>query len=322
MNLAANGKCASNPPCFLTPKKKIMKLRLRAGLLAMVLITAGSAKIFGQDVASVQAAPIATGQHVFTCGNSFHAWFIAPILKDMAEKAGIQGHEIVGVSKIGGSQAIQHWNVPDAKNEAKAALWAGKVDVLTLACMLHPDDGIEKFATLGYARNPRIRVILQEFWIPWDKFEWPFKGDPASVNPDAATAEGLRALHAPYFKEMDAYVVALNKRLGAPVVEVAPVGQAILAVRTRIIEGTMPGITKQSELFTDKLGHPQPPLQVLAAYCNFAIIYRRSPVGLPMPDILTHAHHPQWDARLNRALQEIAWDAVVHQPLSGVMTNP
>ena len=295
-----------------------MKLRLLAGGLALMVAIGSGVKMLGQEAVQAQVAPVTTGQHVFTCGNSFHAWFIAPILKDMAEKAGISGHEIVGVSKIGGSQAIDHWNVPDAKNEAKAALWAGKVDVLTLACMLHPDDGIEKFAALGYARNPKIRIILQEFWIPWDKFEWPFKGDPGSVNPDAATAESLRALHAPYFKEMDAYVVALNKRLGAPVVEVAPVGQAILALRTKIIQGTVPGIAKQSELFTDKLGHPQPPLQALAAYCNFAIIYRRSPVGLPMPDILSHAHHPQWDERLNRALQQIAWDAVVQHPLSGL----
>jgi hypothetical protein len=38
-------------------------------------------------------------------------------------------------------------------------------------------------------------------------------------------------------------------------------------------------------------------------------------VGLPLPKIL--ASHP--DAKLNRLLQELAWDAVKHHPLSGVM---
>lgn len=108
-------------------------------------------------------APLTTGQRVFTAGNSFHAWYIAPILQDLADRAGIKGHVIVGVSKIGGSRAIQHWEIPDAQNEAKAALGAGKVDVLTLACMLQPDEGIDKFAELALAHNANARVVLQEF---------------------------------------------------------------------------------------------------------------------------------------------------------------
>lgn len=261
---------------------------------------------------------IERGQRTFTCGNSFHAWYIAPILKDMAEKGGITGHEILGVSKIGGSRAIQHWDVPLETNEARKALEEGRVDVLTLACMLQPDEGIEKFATLAYEHNPDARVVLQEFWIPWDKLEWPFKGDPNTVDPDAATPEFLDQLHAPYFQAMDDYVVALNGKLGKQVVFVAPVGQAVVMLRKKIQAGEIAAITKQSYLFTDKLGHPHPPIQALAGYCYFAIVYRRSPVGLPVPEILKVAKHPEWDAALNRELQEIAWECVTQHPLSGV----
>jgi hypothetical protein len=77
--------------------------------------------------------------------------------------------------------------------------------------------------------------------------------------------------------------------------------------------GEAPGLAKQSELFSDKLGHPQPPIQALAAYCQFAVIYRMNPVGLPRPDVLK----PKYE-KLNRLLQELAWDAVTHHPLSGV----
>jgi hypothetical protein len=256
---------------------------------------------------------------VFTAGNSFHAWYIAPVLQDIAERAGISGHVVVGISKIGGSQAIQHWDIPDERNEAKAALREGRIDVLTLACMLHPDEGIDRFAELAFAHNRNVRVVLQEFWIPWDKFEWPFQGDPASVDFDAATPDSLHALHEPYFKEMDAYVTDLNARLGQQVVLIAPVGQAVVALRERVIAGEMPGIKRQSELFTDKLGHPQPPIEALAAYCYFAVLYRRTPVGLPLPAVLAGAENPRWrNSELNRALQEIAWEAVVRHPLSGV----
>jgi len=265
------------------------------------------------------SVPITTGQRVFTAGNSFHAWYIAPILQDIAASAGIRGHEIVGVSRIGGSQAIQHWDVPEDKNHAKAALRAGEVDVLTLACMLQPDEGIDRFAELASQHNRDARVVLQEFWIPWDKFEWPYQGDPRSVDFDAATAGSLRSLHEPYFKTMDSYVTALNTRLGRQIVFIAPVGQAVVTLRERILAGQIPGIEKQSQLFTDKLGHPQPPVEALAAYCFFAVIYRQNPVGLPMPSILADSENPQWrNEELNRVLQQIAWDVVTRHPLSGV----
>jgi len=299
-----------------------MKLKINLGRcggvlwLSVVLVT----QALGQSKPETAViAPITSGQRVFTAGNSFHAWYIAPILQDIATNAGFEGHTIVGVSKIGGSRAIQHWDVPEEKNEAKAALRAGRVDVLTLACMLHPDEGIDKFAGLAVTNNPNVRVVLQEFWIPWDKFEWPYQGKESDVDFDVATSAKLRALHEPYFKEMDVYVTALNTRLGKPVVFIAPVGQAVVALREKIIAGEVPGITKQSELFTDKLGHPHAPIEALAAYCNFAVIYRRSPVGLPVPAVLAQSNNPRWrTAELNRVLQQIAWDAVTRHRLSGV----
>jgi hypothetical protein len=260
-----------------------------------------------------QAEPVAKGQRVFTCGHSFH-WWVAPILAELAQAAGIQDHHVVGTSMIGGSRVIQHWNVPEEKNKAKQALAAGQVDVLTLSPMHQPDDGIERFARLALEHNPNVRVTVLEFWLPFDSMEWPFKGKNEPATVDARTAEELRKLHEPYFKAMDDHVVALNKSLGKQAVYVVPMGQAVLALREKIIAGQAPGIAKQSELFTDKLGHPGPALEMLEGYCQFAVVYRRTPVGLPMPPRLARKYKED----LNRLLQEIAWDAVVRHPLSGV----
>jgi hypothetical protein len=60
-------------------------------------------------------------------------------------------------------------------------------------------------------------------------------------------------------------------------------------------------------------------LQVLATYCHFAVIYRRSPVGLPMPAALKKK--PEWDDNLNRLLEKLAWDAVIRHPMSGVFAR-
>src|SRR3989442_12894314 len=82
--------------------------------------------------------------------------------------------------------------------------------------------------------------------------------------------------------------------------------------------GVAPGLKKRSDIFTNTFAIAPPPLQALAAYCHYAVIYRRSPVGLPMPDVLKKAKNPAWDDDLNRILQEVAWEAVTSHSLSGV----
>jgi len=42
-------------------------------------------------------------------------------------------------------------------------------------------------------------------------------------------------------------------------------------------------IAKQSELFADLIGHPRDHIKDLSTYCNFAVIYGRSHIVLPMP---------------------------------------
>lgn len=149
-------------------------------------------------------------------------------------------------------------------------------------------------------------------------YDTTFTKRPRKVDHNAPTGADLRQLHKPYFQSMDAHVRALNARLNTQALLVVPVGQAVIALREKIIAGQAPGLKTQEDLFTDAIGHARPPLQALVAYCHFAVIYRRSPVGLPLPAVLARAKNPNWDDKLNRLLQELAWEAVTHHPLSGV----
>jgi len=259
---------------------------------------------------------ISRGQRVFTCGHSFHVW-VADILEEMAGAAGIPDHKIVGVSSIGGSRVIQHWDVAEEKNEAKKALRKGTVDVLTLSPIWLPEEGIEKFAKLAVEHNPNVRVTVQEYWLPNDEYVpvYPLQTGKV-VDHDATTIAELRKHHALYFRDMDECVRNLNKQLGNDAVLVVPVGQAVLALREKIIAGEAPQLKEQAALFADSWGHPKAPVMALAAYCHFAVIYRRNPVGLPNPGVIAN-----WDERLNHLLQELAWDAVIHHPLSGVQVK-
>ncbi|MCX7009219.1 MAG: DUF3237 domain-containing protein, partial [Kiritimatiellaeota bacterium] len=107
--------------------------------------------------------------------------------------------------------------------------------------------------------------------------------------------------------------------LGKDVLLVVPVDEANIALREKILAGQAPCLKTQAELFRDNWGHPQAPLQVLDGYCHFAVIYRRSPVGLPVPsDFAKLNGTPEEKEKLNRLLQELAWETVRHHPLTGV----
>lgn len=265
-------------------------------------------------------APSDAGLRVFTCGHSFHAW-VAGMLRDMAASAGIKNHQVVGVSSIGGSLVRQHWDVADEKNLAKKSLVEGKVDVLTLSPIWLPDPGIENFAQLAVKHHPDVRILVQEFWLPNDTYNPVYPLETRKVvDHNAATVSELRKQNDLYRHDIESHVREINQRLGKEAVFVVPVGAASIALRERIISGKGEGLKVQWRLFRDCWGHPTAPLKVLSAYCHYAVIYRRSPVGLPMP--------PEFERNveyaspgLNRLLQELAWEAVTNNPLTGVKVD-
>jgi hypothetical protein len=104
---------------------------------------------------------------------------------------------------------------------------------------------------------------------------------------------------------------------GTRIMTLVPTAQALVALRTKIYQKQMPGLNLQSELFVDA-AHPSPPLEALNAYLHFAVLYGRSPVGLPMVSVLKKANRAAWDEKFSRTLQEIAWQTVVNYPPSGV----
>jgi len=276
--------------------------------------------------------PITKGQRIYA---SHHSYFlpIPPILTEIAAAGGYPDQVFVGTDYIGGSKSTDHWNIPDATNKAKAALLSRQTDVLILTPVYLPDDGIENFAKLGLEHNPQIRVTVMEFWLPFDAYnptiydahyqpipgEPPLTPKPASVDHNAATPAELRKMHEYYFQTMDAHIEQWNKQLGKQVIYVVPMGQAVLALREKILVGQAPGVASQASLFLDDLGHPGPVMQALEAYCHYAVIYRKSPIGLPVPTVLkTSSTPPSQLEALNLLLQQLAWDAVIHHPLSGV----
>jgi poly(3-hydroxybutyrate) depolymerase len=278
----------------------------------------------------------AAGQRVFYASHSL-MWDMPPVLAQQVEAYGIKDHTIVGHQRIGVSRTMQHWNMADAKNEAKKALKAGNVDVFVTSCLVHPDEGITNFVKLGLEHNPNMKFLMQISWpglgyTDNEQFNAKGKGKGAfggkkggmfRTPADNKPPEELAKINVIDIKNAEEQAKKLNEQFGKgkTVVFLVPTAQAHNALRTLIFKKEMPSMTDQQEVFIDPIGHPTAPVVALNAYLHFAVLYNRSPIGLPMPSNLKNAKKSQWDEKMNRKLQELAWNLVTNYPPSGVTAN-
>lgn len=259
-------------------------------MAAALLATAGLGA--GQPTEKL-AEPIDKGQHVYVTGNSFQV-FVDHHLAVMAEAVGIKDHV-----RGGNPLAVVKVDV------AACNPWFTVHDKF--------DKSLEDLTERGLKHNPNIRILAQVSWLPYDDPLYLAKArDKTDWN--ARSIEEIRSMHAPYFKNAAEQVQAMNKSRGKQVVFIVPVAQAVIALREKVVAGQAPGLKTQDDLFADGIGHARPPVELLNAYCHFAVVYRRSPVGLALKGAK--------DEKLHRLLQELAWDAVCKEPLSGVKVAP
>jgi hypothetical protein len=238
--------------------------------------------------------------------------FVPQRVEQLVKSAGIEGHKLVGTQGIGGSRVIQHWDLADDKNKAKPALTSGEVDVFTMAAHLQiPDEGIAKFTELGLKHNPNLRLLVQASWYPFDGPP-PDKRIANNSQRDDAKVADLQAAIDDWRKKLEAQADELNKLHGKTAVFIVPVGDAVVKLRGLVMESKYPGVTKQSELFTDPIGHGGPHIQALASYCNFAAIYHMSPRGHNLAELTDEQ---------NAILQKLAWETVFAYSHSGIDSN-
>lgn len=288
-------------------------------VMSLALMVLGCLTVPAWSQPRDESADPPKGLRVFFASHS-GMWFVPDPLSELAEAARIKGHQTVGLQKIGASRTLQHWNLAEDKNQARKALKAGQVDVFVMSPIQFPDEGVENFVKLGLEHNPHMRFLVQITWGGGDIDNQDFpKGAFGYVNREK-TLDQLSQLYARNIKAAEAQADAINQKYGGgkKVLFLVPSAQALVALRTRIARLEMPGLAKQGELFTDALSHPSAPLEALNTYLHYAVLYDRSPVGLPMLGLLTRAKSPAWDEKLNRSLQELAWETAGNYSYSGV----
>lgn len=191
----------------------------------------------------------------------------------------------------------------------KSKLEAGGIDVFTYTHSNWDETQIaEEVAEFGSKHNPNFRLVWQAGWMVHDGLGIG-KNGPAR---DAVKITDLQAALDKARKRVEVKVDEINKKLGKQVVTLVPVGDAFVKMRTMVVEGKFPGVTKQSELFNDDMPHQGRLGSILQDYCTFAALYQRSPVGLKvsLDKAVTDEQHA--------ILQNIAWETVSKYPYAGI----
>jgi hypothetical protein len=246
----------------------------------------------------------------------------------LAQLAGAgHGHE----SQLGWGAALRdHWdkgraingfdteNAHDRFRPAKEALQSGDYDAVVLTEMVELRDAIRYFdsprylarwAALAHKARPDTRVYLYETWHKLDDPD----GWLTRLDADLADLwEGKLLL--PAMAETGAQI------------HVIPAGQVMAAFVRRVdAAGGIGGITTREDLFARDADGGTDPIHLndagayLVALTHFAVLYHRSPVGLPYQ--LRRADGNPADAvspEAAQVMQETVWAVVTAYPRTGV----
>lgn len=266
--------------------------------------------------ADASDAPPQPGYRVYYTGHSFAggppAW-----LGVLAQQAKIAGYENLGRQALGASRVIDHWNLAEQRNQAKAAIIRSDLDVLTLSPNMQiPDEGIDRFVDFALLHRPNIRILVQGSWMTWDGLG---KDGIENAERDTRPVAEIRERTLRHMNEIRAQLRTTNARVGREVCHLVPVGTAVVRLRELLAEGMLPGFEKPSQLFNDDIGHGSPAILHLGTYMFYAAVFHRDPRGLP--GLGNNGWSKQYGTprpELTPLLQQIAWETMQAEPLSGL----
>lgn len=272
--------------------------------------------------------PPATPMRVFHLGHSLVERQMPAMLQQLAG----EGHRYE--SQLGWGTTLQaHWEPDveiagfDAENahpryrDAAEALASSDYDAFVMTEMVEIRDAIRYFDSPRYAAlwaerawqgNPDARVYLYETWHSID-------------DPEGWLVRLDRDLERYWEDRILRPALAI---VGRPIY-VIPAGQVFARfVRELERRGGVDGLTRKEDLFaTTAEGeqddiHPNDLGAYLVALTHYAVLYQRSPVGLPhrlKRADGTDAAAPGADAA--RLMQEVVWEVVRSYPKTGVPQN-
>ena len=167
--------------------------------------------------------------------------------------------------------------------------------------------------------NPHMTFYLSDAWPQLGQLE------KIPTSEDALTAETFVRLGNERNARTAELIGVLNKKYPGKVF-VMPTSDAMVLATQHYFRGELPDIEginravgkKERSLWRDRLGHIGPGFDRFEGYVFYATIYARSPERID-GDIRFGEPSDFPSRKLDRLFRKIAWQAVVHNPLSGVI---
>lgn len=150
------------------------------------------------------------------------------------------------------------------------------------------------------AANPDLELLLYETWHPLDEGDW------------------LARIHETWETLWQPFLLAPAIRAAGAPVRVVPAGTAMarLIQEVEATPGGIGGMMGRADLFSDQI-HLNDLGAYMVALTHYAVLYSRSPEGLPhrlLREDGSPAEAPS--AQLAAVMQRIVWDTVQSSPLS------
>ncbi|UFM65643.1 hypothetical protein LOS78_18630 [Paracoccus sp. MA] len=289
---------------------------------------AGAVPDDGADVQALYQAGRALPQGPLRVYHLGHSLVGRDMPAMLAQLAG-QGHDYA--LQLGWGTALrEHFQGPDAINgyeqenatprhrEAHEALQSGDYDAFVMTEMVRLQDAIQykesrlyagKWAAEAAAANSEAQIFLYESWHALDD-----QPDWLSRLPDDLETMWKPALLWPAARAADRPVWLI------------PVGQ----VMARLVaeaegKGGIAEMTSREDLFArnpdgslDSI-HPNDLGSYLVALTHYAVLYGKSPVGLPHQLLRADGNPAEAPSpELARRMQELVWEVVSAEPLTGL----
>ena len=284
------------------------------------------------DLLALYAKPVqppSGGERVFHLGHSLVGRDMPAMLAQLAGP----GHRYE--LQLGwGTSLRDHWelqtkiagfakeNATPRYRDARVALASGEYDAFVMTEMVDLSDAIRyhdsvryapKWAEAAFAGNPDIKVYLYETWHALDApKDWlkRFPTDLKDLWEAALLWPSVRATGRPI------YLIPAGQVMARLVAEVEASPEGIGGLRNRQGLFAIAADGTQDQIHASDLG------LYLVALTHYAVLYARSPVGLPHELLRadgTPAQAPS--AELARRMQEIVWDVVTSLELTGVKAS-
>ncbi|MEW4486656.1 hypothetical protein AB1L42_01160 [Thalassoglobus sp. JC818] len=165
--------------------------------------------------------------------------------------------------------------------------------------------------------NPDMKFYLSDAWPQL------YQLNKVPESEEELTPEVIAKLGDEKFEIYSEILNELNEKYDNRIF-IMPTCEAMVQCVKYFDEGKLPGIdgihkavgNKERSLWRDQLGHLGPGLDRLEGYVFYATIYGRNPQNIP-GDIFEDSKFPS--QTLDRRFREIAWQAVLRNPLSGVV---